>query len=159
MKLKSKIIYFLIALLIAFSVAGCKKSNNDVIPDVYIDFTINLSDPEFFDLNAIGNSRIVTSSTNNWGQPAAGFAGNGIIVYRSTMDEFNAFDGTCPHDFAVNGKNIKLKIDGIFAVCPECGTSYALPSFGTPYSGIGKYPLKNYKTYFNGQFVHVWHSI
>jgi len=73
------------------------------------------------------------------------------------MDEFDAYDRTCPYDFAVNGKSIKVNIDGIFAVCPECGTTYALPSFGTPYSGVGRYPLKNYKTTFNGQIVHVWH--
>jgi hypothetical protein len=156
---KSKIIFFLLSVIIPLSLTSCKKNKNDVIPDVYIDFTINLSDPDFFDLNAIGNTKIVTSSTNNWGTPAAGYGGNGIIVYRSTMEDFYAYDRTCPHDFTVNGKSVKLNIDGIFAVCPECGTTYALPAFGTPYSGIGRYPLKNYKTSFNGQFVHVWHSI
>ena len=156
MILKSKII-ILITVLTAVSLTSCKKSKNDVIPDVYVDFYLNLSDPEFFDLNAIGNAKIITSATNNWGSDAAGYGSNGIIVYRSTMDEFDAYDRTCPYDFAVNGKSIKVNIDGIFAVCPECGTTYALPSFGTPYSGVGRYPLKNYKTTFNGQIVHVWH--
>jgi len=159
MELKSKIVFFFIAVLITFSVTGCKKNKNDVIPDVYVDFTINLSDPEFFELNAIGNTRIVTRYTNNWGYSAAGYGDNGIIVYRSTLEDFYAYDCTCPYDFVINGTSVKLKIDGIFAVCPVCGTTYALPSFGTPYSGVGRYPLKNYKTNFNGQFVHVWHSI
>jgi nitrite reductase/ring-hydroxylating ferredoxin subunit len=159
MYFKSKIAIFLIAVLITVSLTSCKKSKNDVIPDVYVDFTIDLNDPEFFDLNAIGNTKIVTSLTNNWGISAAGYGSNGIIVYRSTTEEFYAYDRTCPHDFAVNSKSIKLNIDGIFAVCPECGTTYALPSFGTPYSGIGRYPLKNYKTSFNGQFIHVWHYL
>jgi nitrite reductase/ring-hydroxylating ferredoxin subunit len=159
MILKSKIIIILIATLTAVSLTSCKKSKNDVIPDVYVDFYIDLNDPEFFDLNSIGNSRVVTSITNNWGINAAGYDYNGIIVYRATLDEFYAYDRTCPHDFAVNGKSIKLNIDGIFAVCPECGTNYALPSFGTPYSGVGKYPLKNYKATFNGQIVHVWHYL
>ena len=158
MVLKSKII-ILITVLTAVSLTSCKKSENDVIPDVYVNFYINLSDPEFFDLNAIGNTKIITSATNNWGSDAAGYGGNGIIVYRSTMDEFYAYDRTCPYDFAVNGKSIKVNIDGIFAVCPECRTTYALPSFGTPYSGVGRYPLKNYKTSFDGQTVRVWHSI
>jgi hypothetical protein len=159
MELKPKITFFLLSSFILFLNWGCTKSKNDVVPNVYIDFTINLSDPEFFNLNAIGNAVIVTSATNNWGYSAAGYNNNGVIVYRSTMEDFYAYDGTCPHDFAVNGKSIKLKIDGIFAVCPSCGTTYALPGFGSPYSGVGKYPLKNYKTYFNGQFVHVWHSL
>ena len=156
---KSKITFFLIVFLITFSFTGCKKSKYDVIPDVYVDFTMDLNDPEFFTMNAIGNAVIITSSTNNWGTTAAGYGGNGIIVYRATMEDFYAYDCTCPYDFAVNGKSVKLKIDGIFAVCPSCGTTYALPAFGSPYSGVGKYPLKNYKTYFNGQYVHVWHSI
>jgi nitrite reductase/ring-hydroxylating ferredoxin subunit len=158
MGLKAKIIIFLITVLTAVSLNSCKKSKYDVIPDVYVDFYINLNDPEFFDLNAPMNYKIITSKTNNWGSNSGGYNDNGIIVYRLT-DEFYAYDRTCPHDFAVNSKSIKLNIDGIYAVCPECGTTYALPSFGTPASGIGRYPLKNYKTSFNGQIVHVWHYL
>jgi nitrite reductase/ring-hydroxylating ferredoxin subunit len=158
MGLKIKIIIFLITVFTAVSLNSCKKSKYDVIPDVYVDFYLNLNDPEFFDLNAPMNYKIITSATNNWGINSAGYDHNGIIVYRLT-DEFYAYDRTCPHDFAVNSKSIKLNIDGIYAVCPECGTTYALPSFGTPASGIGRYPLKNYKTSFNGQIVHVWHYL
>jgi hypothetical protein len=156
---ESKIVVFFITLLLAEMLTSCKKNKNDVIPDVYIDFYISLNDPEFFDLNAIGNSVIITSQTNNIGRYAAGYDNNGIIIYRAgdlPPYEFYAYDRTCPHDFAVNGKSVKLNPDGIFAVCPECGTKYALPSFGTPYSGIGKYPLKNYKTSFNGLILYVW---
>lgn len=157
MFLKSKIVIFLIYLCSISLLTSCKKNKNDVIPDVYIEFYINLSDPEFFDLNAIGNSKIITSSTNNWGINSAGFDGNGIIVYRSLPDEFNAYDRTCPYDYTVNGLSIKVNIDGFNAVCPQCKTTYALYGLGTPISGPGKYPLKNYKTAFDGQYVHVWH--
>ena len=44
-----------------------QKADNDVIPDVYVDFTIDLLDPEFVNLTAIGNSDTVDASTNNWG--------------------------------------------------------------------------------------------
>jgi nitrite reductase/ring-hydroxylating ferredoxin subunit len=158
MILKSKIINILIIVLTAVSLSSCKKNKNDIIPDVTVDFTINLNDPEFFDLNAIGNSKIVTSATNNWGIYSAGYDDNGIIVYRSFEDEFNAYDRTCPHDFAVNGLSIKVNVDFTIAICPRCSTNYALSAFGTPISGPGKYPLKNYKTNFNGQSVHVWNS-
>jgi hypothetical protein len=157
MVLKSKIIIFLVTLVIAVSFITCKKSKNDVIPDVYVEFYINLSDPEFFDLNAIGNSKIITSATNNWGIDAAGFNGNGIIVYRSLPDEFNAYDRTCPYDYAESQLSIKINIDGFNGVCPQCKTTYALYGLGTPISGPGKYPLKNYKTSFDGQYIHVWH--
>jgi nitrite reductase/ring-hydroxylating ferredoxin subunit len=157
MYLKSKIVIFFITVLTLFWLISCKKNKNDVIPDVYVDFYINMSDPAFFSLTAGMNSMIITSSTNNWGSRSAGYDNNGIIVYRSPLDEFNAYDRTCPHDFVTNELSIKVNIDGLNAICPQCSTTYALYGMGTPTSGPGRYPLKNYKTSFDGQTVHVWH--
>jgi nitrite reductase/ring-hydroxylating ferredoxin subunit len=154
--LKSKIIFFLITVLITVSLISCKKSKYDVIPDVYVDFYINLGDPEFFVLNAPTNFKIVTSATNNWGVRSAGYANSGIIVYRSTMDQFYAYDRTCPHDYVLDGSTIKVNADFINAICPKCSTNYSLEAGGTPISGPGRYPLKNYKTGFDGQTIHVW---
>jgi nitrite reductase/ring-hydroxylating ferredoxin subunit len=157
MVLKSKIVIFLISMFSVVLFMSCKKDKNDVIPDVYIDFNISLNDPQFFDLTAPLNSAYVSAQTNNIGIYAAGFDGNGIIIYRASEDEFYAYDRTCPHDYAVNNKSIKVNIvDGIYAVCPVCNTKYALPNYGTPLPGAGRYPLKNYKTNFTGQLVHVW---
>jgi nitrite reductase/ring-hydroxylating ferredoxin subunit len=157
MILKSKII-ILITVLTAISLTSCKKSKYDVIPDVYVDFYIDLiNDPEFMVLDAIGNHVIVTSQTNQIGANAAGYNDNGIIVYRSDLENFNAYDRTCPHDFEVNGLSIKVNVDFTIAVCPRCSTNYALSAGGMPISGPGRYPLKNYKTSFDGRSVHVWH--
>jgi nitrite reductase/ring-hydroxylating ferredoxin subunit len=154
--LKSKIAIFLLFVSIFIFVESCRKKN-DVIPDVYVDFYMDINDPEFFDLLAITGWDTVNYKTNNWGQDAAGFDNNGIIVYRALLDQFYAYDRTCPHDYFVNHKSVKVKVDGIFAICPDCGTQYALPNGGTPTkNSIGKYPLKNYKTSFNGQYIHVW---
>jgi nitrite reductase/ring-hydroxylating ferredoxin subunit len=154
----SKISFFLItAILLIFS--SCNKKN-DVIPDVYVDFTLDLYDPEFVDLNAIGGSDTISSRTNNWGRGAAGYGGNGIIVTRG-VDEFYAYDRTCPHDYVINELSIKINIDksnSMRAVCPRCSTVYELMAYGTPASGIGQYPLKNYKTSFDGRWVRVWNN-
>ena len=158
MVIRSKIVIFLFMVTSVVLMISCKKSKYDVIPDVYVDFTIDLNDPEFFVLNAGTNSKIVTSATNNWGTRSAGYDGNGIIVYRSTMDEFYAYDRTCPYDYAVNSLSIKVNTDFLNAICPKCSTNYSLEMGGTPISGIGKYPLKNYKTSFNGQYVRVWNA-
>lgn len=134
---------------------SCDKNKNDVIPDIYVNFTLNLNDPQFVNLNGIG-SDTVDARTNNWGSKAAGFDDNGIIIYNSGTDEFYAYDRTCPHDYAVNSLSIKVKIDFTLAVCPRCSTTYALAASGTPASGIGRYPLKNYKTSFIGRYIRVW---
>jgi hypothetical protein len=156
---KSKIIFFLLTVIITISLTSCKKSKYDVVPDVYVDFYLDLNDIIFKDLAAISNYVILTSQTQSSGilGRSVGYANNGIIVYRSTLDEFNAYDRTCPYDFVTNAVSVKVNVDGFNAVCPQCSTKYALYGMGTPTSGPGRYPLKNYKTNFDGQFIHIWH--
>ncbi len=136
----------------------CSKNNTDVIPDVSVDFTIDLMDPEFAGLTVIGIADTVDSSTNNWGYRSAGFDGNGIIIY-SGPAEYYAYDRTCPYDYASSGLSIKLRLDASLALCPECKTKYALSTYGTPISGPGKYQLKNYRTSYDGnRFIRVWNE-
>ncbi|HLN55562.1 MAG TPA: hypothetical protein VK207_06205, partial [Bacteroidales bacterium] len=107
-----------------------------------------------------GGSDTISARTNNWGHGAEGYAGNGIIVTRGA-DEFFAYDRTCPHDFALNQEAIRIKIDPtnfMRALCPKCSTTYELLAYGTPATGIGRYPLKNYKTSFDGRYVRVWNN-
>jgi nitrite reductase/ring-hydroxylating ferredoxin subunit len=146
------ILFFSTVLLIS-----CSKANNDVIPYSPVDFTIDLLDPEFVNLSVIGISDTIDASTNNWGYRSEGYDGNGIIIYCGP-DIYYAYDRTCPHDFAVNGLSIRVRINqSAVAVCPLCGTQYALSVYGTPISGPGKYPLKNYKTSFDGErYIRVW---
>lgn len=161
MKDLPKIRVFLISALIVLLAVSCNKKN-DVIPDVTVDFTLNLNDPQFINLNILGGAVLVDRNTNNWGLYAAGYAGSGIIVVKGLIEgEFFAYDRTCPHDYALNGSVIKVNLDptGIgLAKCPQCGTTYLLTSFGTPYSGIGRYPLKNYNASADGYYVRVWNS-
>jgi nitrite reductase/ring-hydroxylating ferredoxin subunit len=153
----SKIRYFLIFLALTFSLSSCNKKN-DVIPDTYVNFTLDLNDPEFVNLSGFGGSVMVGSNTNNWGPAASGYDGNGIIICYG-VEEFYAYDRTCPHDYVNNGLSIKVSIDpknSTIAICPKCGTKYGLTVGGTPASGIGRYPLKNYKTSYQGNYVTVW---
>jgi len=154
-----KIRFFLITMIFAVITSSCNKKN-DVIPDVYVSFTIDLLDPEFVNLNSIFGSDTVDYRTNNWGSRSAGYNSNGIIVTNGN-EEYYAYDRTCPHDYAVNNLSIKVKMDKVNfakAVCPKCGTVYELANFGLPSSGIGRYSLKNYKTSFDGRYVRVWNN-
>jgi nitrite reductase/ring-hydroxylating ferredoxin subunit len=136
---------------------SCGKANNDIIPYAPVNFTIDLLDPEFVNLSVIGISDTIDASTNNWGHNSAGYDGNGIIIY-SGPDLYYAYDRTCPYDYVANSISVKVKIDGLgLAECPHCGTKYSLSLYGTPISGGGKYPLKNYKTSFDGErYIRVW---
>jgi nitrite reductase/ring-hydroxylating ferredoxin subunit len=157
MAFNSKIGFFLMLLSLPVILSSCNKKN-DVIPDVYVNFTLNLNDPEFVTLNGFGGSVAVDSRTNNWGTGAAGYDGNGIIICFG-VEEFYAYDRTCPHDYVVNSLSVKVNIDpsnSTIAICPNCGTKYGLTVGGTPASGVGRYPLKNYRTSFQGNYVTVW---
>ena len=37
---------------------SCTKDKNDVIPDVYVNFTLDITDPEFINLTAIGSDTV-----------------------------------------------------------------------------------------------------
>jgi len=155
MSFKAKRACIIVTLIILLSYS-CKKNDHDVIPDVYVDFTIDLLDPEFTSLTVIDASDTVDAGTNNWGSGAAGYDGNGIIVYRGP-EEFYAYDRTCPYDFAVNGLSTKVRPDFGIATCPVCGTVYSLATFGVPLSGKGNYTLKIYRTSFDeARYVRVW---
>jgi nitrite reductase/ring-hydroxylating ferredoxin subunit len=153
----SKIRYFLILLLYVIPFTACNK-HNDVIPDVPVRFSLFINDPQFTDLQVFGGVVLVDSRTNNIGQLADGFRGNGIIVFAG-VDEFYAYDRTCPHDYSFNELIEKVVIDpsnSLMAICPRCSTYYALSAGGTPVKGPGRYPLKNYRTGFDGIYVTVW---
>jgi nitrite reductase/ring-hydroxylating ferredoxin subunit len=149
---------FFIVFISTITLISCGKSENDVIPYAPVDFTLDLLDPEFVNLSVIGISDTIDASTNNWGHKSAGFDGNGIIIY-SGPDEYYAFDRTCPYDYAVNSLSIKVKVEASVAVCPHCSTKYSLSIYGTPISGAGKYPLKNYKTnFYENRYIRVWNE-
>ncbi|HVN58971.1 MAG TPA: hypothetical protein VMT63_11775 [Bacteroidales bacterium] len=152
----SKIILFFIAASLGFSSSSCKKSKYDVIPTVFVNFTLNLNDPQFMVLLSPFTYLYVDKNTNNYGQNSAGYDDNGIIVFRYTEDEFFAYDRTCPYDYKENNKSIRLNVvDDIYAVCPQCSSKYALSAGGTPVKGVSRYPLKNYRTYFDGLYLTV----
>ena len=154
----SKIKLFFIFCMTATLTGSCNKKN-DVIPDVTVDFFLDINDPRFVDLGAIGGCVTVNSSTNN-DRYASGYAGSGIIVSRG-VDEFFAYDRTCPYDFTLDGSVVQINIDPTGfakAVCPKCKSTFELISYGTPASGVSQYPLKNYRTSFDGRYVRVWNN-
>ena len=50
LKSKSKIGFFLFIMAFAISLSSCSKAKNDVIPDVFVNFTLDIYDPEFVSL-------------------------------------------------------------------------------------------------------------
>lgn len=72
------------------------------------------------------------------GDEACGYGG--VLTY-VTMNGYEAFDLACPY-CAGRSKKCPCEIDGLFAVCPECGEQYDL-SAGTavPQKGLAREPM------------------
>ena len=145
----SKLHFFVVLPILIFLIwISCKPEERHPIPEVYVNFTINiLSDPEFYSLRTPGNSAVITNST--LGYLSLGYSNSGVIVYNAGDGEFFAFDRTCPHDIP---KIVVVQIEpaGIYAECPECGSMFVLPSMGYPSIGSpSKWPLKEYSAIYN----------
>ena len=117
MTAKSKVRFFLFPVLF-LALISCSKDKNDVIPYTYVNFTLNLYDPQFTnDLNPIFGSVIINANTNNWPY-SGGFNDNGIIIFNGG-DQFYAYDRTCPYDYATDGSSFKVVVvDQVYAECP-----------------------------------------
>ena len=158
MQRQTKIIYFLVIIILSVFFKGCKKDKmKSTIPYVYVNFSMRLDDPLFSALNAEGNSVMVTYDYAQ--EYSAGYDNNGIIVYRASIDEFYAFDATCPHD--LDSISVAVDIDGsTVATCPVCSSRYILFNHGYPTdAGPSQKALQEYITEFDNDMtitVHSW---
>ena len=71
MKLK----YLFLVAFLSISTISCENSD-DFIPEVYVNFSVDIKDPQFLDLQAVGNSILVNGGYH------------GIILYRKSYNEF-----------------------------------------------------------------------
>lgn len=127
---KSKIKIFLLLMLSLASASTCDE-DEDVVPYVYVNFEINLSNTDYFDLNAVGNAVMVNGGYK------------GIIIYRKSLEEFTAFDRCCTYD--VDSDTTRLELDGARAVCPHCGAEFSLSLDGMVLEGPAALSLKQYQ--------------
>ncbi len=126
-------------------VAACGKKN-DTVQGAYVDAYVSLSDPSFYALNAI----------NGWAYYSGENSGHrGLIVFRRTQDEFEAFDRLCPYDPTAECALVEVESSGITAVDSCCGSRYQLTD-GVVIGGPSKQSLIRYETYFDGSSVHIF---
>jgi len=113
-------------------------SYDDLIPYVPVDITISLNSPEFYELNAVGNSVAVTGGYR------------GIILYRKSPDEFLAYERACTQDPDCN----RLEIDQNRMMATHhdcCGSEFSIILDGTIVTGPAVIPLKQYAVIFYPQ--------
>ena len=142
----SKVLTFCI-LATAAAFVSCFNNDEDVVPWVEVKVRINTLDAKYIDLQS-DNSRAVVKGE--------GYGGNGIIVYHTTGNIFNAFDCTCTYE--VSDTCAVQPDDGNIAgaVCPVCGSKYELVNCGMPTSGKARHSLKSYRVSYSEPILRIF---
>jgi nitrite reductase/ring-hydroxylating ferredoxin subunit len=139
--MKTSFVIHLFLILILFN--GCsKQENKNEIPVVAVYFVINPNSTEYRELNVVDGSVTVTGGYN------------GIIVFKKSLTEFMAFERACPNDWENTDAKVNVEASGITAICPICKSQFILTD-GSPISGPSHYPLKQYQTSYDGNFLYV----
>lgn len=132
----------LIALLLYTS---CKKKKNSesFVPYVYVDFYVTLSNPQFINLSAVGGWVYVTGGSR------------GIIIYRKSNDEFQAYDRHCPYKPENSCGLLSVASSATTAIDTCCGSEFLLVD-GSVLKQPSSYPMLRYQTIFDGNQIHVF---
>ena len=137
-------IYLAIFLVFASGFApSCKKDRRTEIPNVYVNLYLDVNSTMYLELNLVGG----------WVNITGGY--RGITVYRSSTDDFVAFERTCPHDADVESAYVSVDDSGLTLTCASCGSRFLILD-GSVVDGPSTLPLKQYYTTYDGTTLHIF---
>ena len=126
----------------AISLSNCTKQDTEhLIPVVNVNINISTNLAQYNQLNIDGG----------WVYLEGGY--NGIIVYRSSIDNYKAYDRQAPYKV----KDVcKINIDDSQVIVTDsCSGSSWLLYDGQVVTGPATYPLKEYETYYDGSILSI----
>jgi len=138
--MNTKVVIFLLIFILIFTKA-C-KDKEDLVPNVYVNFSISLSDPEFADLQIIGNNIVVTGGVV------------GIVLYRYSTNEFMAYERNCTYKPS-DRCGVAPDSTGLILKCPCCSSKFLITN-GGHIEGEAERPLVNYNTSYDGIYLRVF---
>ena len=156
---KLGLFFGILASLVSFT--ACVKDNNDVVPYAHIDLILDLST----DLSHLGPQETATVTPNPGGiggvirfsHPqypeiplGAGqiLQGNGVIIYRSNVYEYEVYDITCTFQAQTDYCRLDRSEDfeGLY-ICPCCDSKFLVQNSGFVFEGPAAMPLKRYTSF------------
>lgn len=133
--------FFILTLLPLF-LWGCRIEHS-TIPETYVDFVVYPNSMEYADLNYYGGYVYVTGGVN------------GIVIYRINEYTFVAYDRACSLDWQEQGAWLWMDESGLLLECTGCHSKFNIINGGVV-SGDAHYPLKQYKTHYNGERLRIY---
>lgn len=134
----------MLSLLFLTALISCTKSSieNDLLPNITVNETVNLNLPKFINLQVPGGSAYISGGVN------------GIVIYKLNNNEFKAFDRACPHLPVSSCTQMVIK-NTIKLVCP-CDDSEFNILNGSPLTeGITHYAREYLVTVFNANTLRI----
>lgn len=133
----------LLVFLISLPFGGCKKEDYAEIPNVYVNLYLDISSTLYIELASVGGYVNITGGYK------------GITVYRASTDQFMAYERCCPYDADVSSARIEVDPSGLTLTDSTCGSTFLILD-GSPVSGPATMPLKQYRTDFDGDNLHIY---
>jgi len=121
---------------------SCQKEE-DYIPNVVVDIDLNLTLPEFSDLQTVGNYIFITGGVK------------GVIVYRQSFDSYNTYDRNCSFEPSLACARID-SVNSSIAICKCCNSMFLLEQNGETIDGPALLPLKQYPNNLSGDFLYIY---
>jgi len=132
---------FILFIAVVLVVVGCRDRQSQ-IPVVSVNFSININEPQFFDLSVpTGYVYVIGGS-------------QGIIVYRINETDFIALERHSP----VNPENdcqVIVAEDGVIIEDP-CSNARWLINDGSVVDGDNSFALRTYETSFNNPILYIF---
>ena len=121
---------------------SCQKEE-DYIQNVVVDINLNLTLPEFSDLQAVGNYVFITGGVK------------GIIVYCQGFDSYKTYDRNCSFEPSLTCAKID-SVNSSIAICKCCDSMFLLGQNGETIDGPALLPLKQYQNNLSEDFLYIY---
>ena len=122
---------------------SCQKEE-DYIQNVMVDYNLNLSLPEYSDLQTVGNYIFIEDE-----------GVKGIIVYRQDFNTYKTYDRNCSFEPSLSCARID-SVNSSIAICKCCNSMFFLEQNGETIDGPALLPLKQYPNNFSGDFLYIY---
>jgi len=129
-------------LSISLLIASC-NSKDDYIKDVYVNIHIDLSLPEYSDLQVSGSSIFVEGGVE------------GIIIYHGVGNDYKVYDRNCSYEPSLACSHIDSVNAGI-AYCGCCSSAFLLSNDASVLNSPALLPLKMYNWSLSGSQMRIY---
>jgi hypothetical protein len=126
---------------ISLLIASC-NSKDDYIAEVYVNILIDLSLPEYSDLQVSGNSIFIEGGVE------------GIIIYHGIGDDYKVYDRNCSYEPSRACSHIDSVNAGV-AYCGCCSSAFLLAQDGAVANSPALLPLKKYFFTLSGNHMRI----